>query len=71
MVFKKKSMTHEDGWELSGGLGFHLGQQHLVLAALLEGKQKECVQRGGGYISTHVRLRWSYCPSLSPMVDNF
>lgn len=62
-------MMSDDGWEFSG-LGFHLGQQYLVSAALLEGKQRECVQKGGGYISTHVRPRWSCCPSPSPTADD-
>lgn len=52
-------MTYNDGWEFSGGLGFHLGQQYLILAALLQGKERECVQRGGGCLSTHVRPIWS------------
>lgn len=30
--------------ECSGGFGFHLGQQQLVLAALLEEKEREGVQ---------------------------
>lgn len=47
MAFKQTSVTYDDGWGISGGLGFHLGQQHLVLAALLQGKQRECVQAGG------------------------
>ena len=51
-------MTYDAVWEFSGGLGFHLGQQHLVLAALLEGKQREREQRGGGRASARVRLRW-------------
>lgn len=63
-------MISDDGWKFSGGRGFHLGQQHLVPAALLEGKQREYVQRSGGYISAHVRPRWSCCPSPSLMGHN-